>query len=211
MNNKNLGKVLIGMGAVTLITTMVDFYSLIFPTNIKAPQWVFGVTQAISDISVMPALAMVFILIGIMFAKDKLNEGALNIVEKSTGILSLLFGIGLAVCAFMYAISAGGVENLAVENLKATNTNAKAQLSKFYEANKAKIDEAKYNEYVDKMDQQMMVNINQTNSGIQKSTFKTMLNLGFFSLLNLYIFIRIFELMDFFRYKVLKLKKPVNS
>lgn len=217
MNNKNLGKVLIGMGAVTLITTMVDYFALVFPTSIKNPQWVFGVTQSISEISVMPAIGLIFLLLGIGFAKDKMNEAPLNIVEKGAGILSLLFGLGFATCALMYAISAGGVENTIVENLKNANTQVKEQLNKAYDNYKAQIDESRLEELneafkkrTEEVDEQMMMSINQTNSKMQKTTFKTMLNLGFFALLNLYIFIRVFELMDFFKYKVLKMKKAAN-
>lgn len=214
MENKNLGKILMVMGAVTFITTMVDYFALLYPASIKNPQWVFGITQSISDISVMPALAIIFFLSGLMLIKDKFNEGIVNNVIKGTGILSLLFCILFAGCALMYTISASGVENKVVESLKASNTQVKEKLNKAYDIYKAKIDESKLEELnaalkkkTEEVDEQMMLGITQTSSRIQKSTFKTMLNLGFFSLLNLYIFISIFGLIDFFKYKVMKLTK----
>ena len=212
MNNKNLGKIFIGMGLITLITTLIDYFALVFPSNLSNPQWVFSVTQSISDLSIMPALAMVFLLTGFFFAKEASNENLFKNLEKVTGLLSLTFAVGFAGCALMYALSAGGVENSIVESLKTTNNNTKQQLNQYYELNKAKIDAQKYEEYVEKMDEQMMLKVNQANSSIQKSTFKTMLTLLFFSALQLYIFIKIFELLDFIKYKVFKLKrKSVNQ
>ena len=212
MNNKNLGKILIGMGLITLLTTLIDYFALAFPTNLSNPQWVFSITQSISDLSIMPALAMVFLLTGLFFARDNSNENLFKNLEKVTGILSLAFAAGFAGCALMYALSAGGVENNIVESLKATNNKAKQQINQYYELNKEKINAQKFEQYVEKMDEQMMLKVNQANSSIQKSTFKTMLTLLFFAALHLYIFIKIFELLDFIKYKIFKLKrKPVKQ
>jgi len=207
MKNKSLGAVLFGMGAITLLTTLIDYSTLVIPLNLRSKEWVFSVTQSISDISIMPVLGIVFMLAGIFFLREKEEEVLLNNIEKGAGILSLIFAIGFSGCAVMYAISAGGVENNIVENLKAKTTAAKEQLSQLYEANKEKIDQVKYTEYVESIDKNMMMQVSQTNSSIKKSTFKTMLNLLLFSLLNLFIFLKVFELIDFIKYKVLKLPK----
>ncbi len=212
MNEKKLGKILIGMGIIALLTTLVDYFAITYPLNLGSKEWVFSAANSISDLSIMPAIGILFLLIGLYFAKERTNENVFKYIERGTGILSLLFAVGFAGCALLYAISSPGVESNIISSLKATNAKAKEQLNQFYVVNKAKIDEKRFEEHLEKMDEQMMLKINQTNNTIQKATFKTMLNLIFFGILYLYIFLKVFELLDFIKYRILKLKKiPVKE
>lgn len=212
MNNKSLGKILIGMGIITFITTIIDYYALAIPINIKSKEWVFSVTQSISDLSIMPVLGMIFLLLGLHLIREKTNENIVNNIEKVTGILSVIFAVGFAGCALMYSISVGGVEKNIVDSLKANNEAAKVKLNTIYDQYKARVDQEKFDMVVENLDEQMMVKINQANSNLTKATFKTILTLIFFSLLHLYIFLKIFALIDFIKYRILKLKKrPVKE
>ncbi len=174
----------------------------------------------------MPVLGMLFLLFGLYLAKEKTNEDLFNKIEKATGIISILFAVGFAVCALMYSISVGGVEDNIVSNLKNKAESAKEQinlrkdkLNTIYEQNKEQVDQEKYDSVmqqldtvVENVDSQMLMQVNQTNTRMVKSTFKTIMNLLLFSLLHLYIFIKIFDLLDVIKYKILKLKKkPVRE
>lgn len=196
------------------------------PLNLRSKEWVFAITQSISELSIMPALGMVILLLGISLVREKQNDKVLNITEKTTGILSLLFAVGFAGSALLYSISVGGVENNIVDNLKTQAEAAKKQVStkkeqldSLYEKYKEKVNQEKYDtavktldNVVENVDTQMMVKINQANSSIIKATFKTMLTLLFFAVLHVFIFLKVFELIDFIKYRVFKLKrKAVNS
>jgi len=199
MKLKDISIILITFGIAVILASFLDFYSLLFPVAIKNSDWVFEVSQRIADISILPILGILIVLLGLNFSNFRRNK----IITASTrvvfGSLCVLFFSFLSLNIIMYGISMKSVQNNKIEALKAENKTSKEKINYVYNQNKKNIPASEYNLAIKQLNDSLFFQISYLNLTHTKINIKTLMTLFLFSFVYLIAGIKIFSLDRLFQ------------
>ncbi|HSA07192.1 MAG TPA: hypothetical protein P5556_08420 [Candidatus Gastranaerophilales bacterium] len=206
MKITDIAPIIMFLGVTALLASFADFYSLLFPVSIKSSFWVYSVSQRVSDIIIMPILSITFILLGVAMSELRKYQKFNRNVKWVLGSLCLIYFLSLSLNIVLYSISINPVQNKQVEAVKAKSQQIKDKMAEVYAKYKNTIEKERYDVLVEKVDTDLIYQINQINTNNIKTNIKTLINLLLFDLLYLFAGIKILSL-DKLLAKKLKTRK----
>ena len=202
MKLKDISIILITLGLATILSSFLDFYSLLFPVAIKSSEWVFQVSQRIADAILLPILGILIVLLGLNFSNFRHNKIITASTKVVFGSLCVLFFVFLSFNMILYGISMKAVQNNKIETLKTENNSSKEKITYVYNQNKKNIPVAEYNLAMKQLNDNLVYQISYLNLTHTKINIKTLMTLFLFSFVYLIAAIKIFSLDRLFQKKV---------
>jgi len=185
VKNGYLAKILLCFGLVTLLTSMIDIITTFIFPDFGNVQWLNTNIQELSEQSIMPALGILFILIGInLYNYIKFSRFWLNI-EKIFGILNFLFVLCFSIIIIVYFITIAPVQNNAIMSINKQTNTVKSNINQVYNSNKSIISKQRLGESLDNVNKTNLQQVKLTKSILLKNNVKTLINLILFTLIYL--------------------------
>ncbi len=187
MERKNIiAKILIVFGLATLLTSAIDYATLLLPLHLSNSSWVYGIVQKASELAIIPALGVIITLCG-FYLNDKNNKLMLN-MERLISVFCFSIGIGFLIMLLLYALNIKAVENHMVNNITKSASGIKQKITTIYDSKKdlTAQDKAKIDEYLKNVEEKGNLQIKSTKNTLLKQNVKTVFNLVLFILVYLF-------------------------
>lgn len=198
MKLKDISVILMSLGIVTVLSSLFDFYTYLYPVAIKNAEWVFEVSRQTADTVLVPILGMSFFLWGLNFSTLKKNKTITGTTKIVFGSLCVLFFVFLSFNAILYGISMKPVQEGRIETLKTQNNSTKERINIVYNENKKEIPVSEYNFTMEQLSNDLAYRINYLNLSHIKINIKTLMTLFLFAFVYLIAAIKIFSLDTLF-------------
>jgi len=192
MKKKLIGKLFIVFGLITLIANFVDYLSVLLPIHLRSNQWVYNTVQKFSDMSIIPLLAIIFIISGFYLFDEKGSRISL-IFEKSIAGLCSLFAVFLITITLLFTISLSSVENDIISKIKTDGQKAKEQLMYIAEKSPNVTDE-QVQQNIKKIDQTLVYKVKQVKHSFIIKNIKILVNLLAYLFAYLYFAVNLFNI-----------------
>lgn len=206
MNKKNsFANILVVFGLMTLLTSLVDLLVILIPLHLANSQWVYAISQDISERSIISIIGVIAIVAGLLI-RNKDTAITLNF-ERILGIFCFSFSFLLIILTLLFTLSLHSIQIQLADSYKQKNEGLKKQVIISYvqtNVSNGKISKAQLKRnkipvskelktYLSILDKNLKFEIKEANVELFKKNVKTILNLILFAIVYIFTGITIFN------------------